>query len=235
MPTVRLLGIAALDSVLGVDAWKKGWVGVSLVDGSFSGAMTAPRITELLRAFPHAGIAAIDIPIGLPTDRPRACDAAAAAFVGPRRNSVFRTPPRAALEAPTFAEALVASRRLLGIGLSQQAYALGPKILEVALIATGGDQIIEVHPEVCFRAMAGRALQFPKSSWAGMQDRLELLAGAEIVLPADLGLANQVGPADVIDAAAAAWSARRFIRGEAVSVVKVPEVFADGRQVTIWY
>jgi Protein of unknown function (DUF429). len=40
---------------------------------------------------------------------------------------------------------------------------------------------------------------------------------------------------DVIDAAAAAWSAQRYLRGEANSVIKVPEVFADGRQVTIWY
>jgi predicted RNase H-like nuclease len=102
-------------------------------------------------------------------------------------------------------------------------------------MAVAGDKLIEVHPEVCFRAMAGRSLAFPKSTWAGMTDRLKLLAGAEIELPADLGVANEVGPADVIDAAAAAWSARRYFRGEARSVIEVPEVFADGRQVTIWY
>jgi len=223
------------DCVLGVDAWKKGWVGVLLVDGRFSVAITAPRIVELLRSCPEATVAAVDIPIGLPINRPRACDTAAAAFVGPRRSSVFPTPPREALEAATFQEALAASRRVLGIGLSQQAYALGPKILEVARVAVVGDRIIEIHPEVCFRAMAGRHLAFAKSSWAGMQDRLKLLAGAEIVLPADLGPANDVGPADVIDAAAAAWSARRFLHREAKSVVDPPEVSMDGRQITIWY
>jgi predicted RNase H-like nuclease len=230
-----LLGVAGPDSVLGVDAWKKGWVGVSVVDGRFSVALIAPKIAELLYAFPNAAVAAVDIPIGLPTNLPRACDAAAAAFVGPRRSSVFPTPPRAALEAATFHDALIASRRVLGIGISQQSYALGPKILEVALIAVVGDRIIEVHPEVCFRAMAGRALAFPKSTWAGMKHRLDLLAGAGIVLPADLGVANAVGPADVIDAAAAAWSARRYLRGEAESVVNPPEVSAEGRQMTIWY
>jgi predicted RNase H-like nuclease len=227
--------VSERDSVVGVDVWKKGWVGVSLVNGRFNEARTAPKIADLLFAFPDAVVVAVDIPIGLPINAPRACDAAAAAFVGPRRSSVFPTPPRAALEATTFQEALVACRRVLGIGLSQQAYALGPKILEVALIAVVGDRIVEVHPEVCFRAMAGSPLAFPKSSWAGMQDRLKLLAEAEIELPADLGLANEVGSADVIDAAAAAWSARRYLRGEADSVIKVPEVFADGRQVTIWY
>jgi predicted RNase H-like nuclease len=119
--------------------------------------------------------------------------------------------------------------------MSQQAYALAPKILEVALLAVVGDMLIEVHPEVSFRAMAGHPLAFAKSSWAGMKDRLKLLAEAGIELPADLGRANEVGPADVIDAAAAAWSARRYLRGEAQSVINVPEVFADGRSVTIWY
>jgi len=223
------------DTVIGVDAWKKGWVGVSLVKGQFSEAKTAPKIVDLLLAFPEAAVVAIDIPIGLPINAPRACDAAAAAFVGPRRNSVFATPPRTALEARTFEEALVACRRAMGIGLSQQAFALAPKILEVALVATVGDRLIEVHPEVSFRAMAGHTLTYPKSSWAGMKDRLKLLAGAEIELPADLGLANEVGPADVIDAAAAAWSARRYLRDEARSVISLPEVFADGRKVTIWY
>jgi predicted RNase H-like nuclease len=223
------------DEVIGIDAWKKGWVGVALVKGEFSAARSAPKISNLLLAFPDAAVAGVDIAIGLPTNGPRACDAAAAAFVGPRRNSVFTTPPRVALEATTFAEALIACRRELGTGLSQQAYALAPKILEVASIAVVGDKLIEVHPEVCFRAMAGHALAFPKSSWAGMNLRLDLLAQAGIQLPADLGLANEVGPADVIDAAAAAWSARRYLQGEARSVIEVPEILAEGRQVTIWY
>jgi predicted RNase H-like nuclease len=231
----KLLQVAMPDCVLGVDAWKKGWVGVSLVEGHFSGAMTAPKIADLLQAFPSATVAAIDMPIGLPVDQPRACDAAAAVFIGRRRNSVFTTPPRVALEAATFAEAVIASRRVLGIGISQQSYALGPKILEVALIAVAGDRIIEVHPEVCFRAIARRDLAFPKTSWAGLQDRLALLAGVDIVLPADLGMANEVGSADVVDAAAAAWSARRYHHGEAESVVNPPEVSPDGRPMTIWF
>lgn len=223
------------DSVIGIDAWKKGWVAVSLINGRFNEARTAPKIAELLLAFPDAAVAAVDIPIGLPINAPRACDAAAAAFIGPRRNSVFPTPPRAALEATSFHEALIACRRVLGIGLSQQAYALGPKILEVAQLAVAGDRIVEVHPEVCFKAMARSHLAFPKSTWAGMQQRLNLLARAGIELPPDLGIANEVAPPDVIDAAAAAWSAQRYLRGEANSVISVPEVFADGRQVTIWY
>jgi hypothetical protein len=55
---------------------------------------------------------------------------------------------------------------------------------------------------------------FGKRSWNGQQERLALLRATGIELPARLeaGLA----PADdVIDAAAAAWSAHRIARGEA--------------------
>jgi predicted RNase H-like nuclease len=68
---------AGRDSVLGIDVWKKGWVGVSLVDGRFSVALTAPKIADLLSEFPDATVDAVDIPIGLPINRPRACDASA--------------------------------------------------------------------------------------------------------------------------------------------------------------
>jgi predicted RNase H-like nuclease len=47
----------------------------------------------------------IDIPIGLPDTGSRAADHAARVAVGPRWQSVFLTPIRAALEAPTYAEA----------------------------------------------------------------------------------------------------------------------------------
>jgi predicted RNase H-like nuclease len=39
---------------------------------------------------------------------------------------------------------------------------------------------------------------------------------------------------DVVDAAAAAWSAQRIARGEARSLPNPPEL-VDGRRVAIWY
>src|SRR5438128_8363238 len=61
-----------------------------------------------------------------------------------------------------------------------------------------------------------------------MKDRLSLLAEAEIDLPAELGPANEVGPADIIDAAAAAWSAQRYLLGEAGSVTRCPKSLQMG-------
>ena len=62
--------------------------------------------------------------------------------------------------------------------------------------------------------MAGAPLADSKSTWAGAVTRRRLLAAQGIELPGDLGLAGQqVGVDDVLDAAAVAWTARRFAAG----------------------
>jgi predicted RNase H-like nuclease len=74
-----------------------------------------------------------------------------------------------------------------------------------------------------------------KSTWAGAERRRALLADAGIALNGELGLAGQaVGVDDVLDAGAAAWSALRVARGDAVSLPSPPEVFADGWPAAIW-
>ena len=75
---------------------------------------------------------------GLPASPPRLADRAARKFVGPRRSSGFPTPPRALLEAGTYAEARLVAKERFGIGISAQAYALGPKILESMPSGTTG-------------------------------------------------------------------------------------------------
>jgi hypothetical protein len=52
------------------------------------------------------------------------------------------------------------------------------------------------------------------------------------VLPDDLGEAGVVPVADVLDAAAVAWSARRFAAGEARSF---PAAASPGDRQVIWY
>ena len=101
-------------------------------------------------------------------------DEEARRFVGPRRSSDFPTPPRAILEAPTYDEALALAQALGGPGISRQSFALAPKILEVDAAASSDDRIVEVHPEVSFRAMAGHPIDFPKQSWNGLLFRRQL-------------------------------------------------------------
>ncbi|WP_433167181.1 DUF429 domain-containing protein [Kribbella sp. CA-247076] len=182
------------------------------------------------------GVVGVDIPIGLPVSGVRAADVLARRVVGRRASSVFATPVREALLAATHAEASAVNLRATGKGLSQQAYALARKILEVdAWAPTAGCAVIEVHPEVCFATMAGRPLVHPKSTWAGGEERRQLLAAAGMLPGADVGQAGEYAAVDdVLDAAAAAWTARRYADGRAVSHPDPPEIFPNPPPAAIW-
>lgn len=147
-------------------------------------------------------------------------------FVGPRRGSVFPTPPRAALLAASYADA----RRVLP-SLSAQSFALGRKILEVAGCLQ--ERVFEVHPEVSFAALAGRHLRHAKRTWNGQTARRLLLASAGIVLPDELA-AGRAAADDVLDTAVAAWTAARKASGQAATLPPEPPL-QDGRAVAIWY
>jgi predicted RNase H-like nuclease len=230
-------GAAANDSrVLGVDACKKGWIGISSDLRGYFG----PTIGALVEAADADGaleVVAIDIPIGLPTNGPRQADVLARKLVGRRASSIFSTPVRAALATTTHAQATAISVEATGKGMSQQAYALGAKILEVDAWARAGvgRRVIEVHPEVSFATMANRPLVHPKSTWAGSEERRAILRAEGIAVPAELGSAGAMASSDdVLDAAAASWTAARFAVGEAVSYPSTPESFGDGHAAAIW-
>lgn len=222
--------------VLGVDACKKGWVGLSSDLHGYFGR-TIGAVVQAAEGDGALDVVAIDIPIGLPTHGPRQADVLARTLVGRRSSSVFSTPVRAALAAATHAEATAISVGATGKGMSQQAYALGAKILEVDVWvrAASGRRVIEVHPEVCFAKMAGRPLVHPKSTWAGAEERRAVLTAAGIAVPGELGLAGEMANVDdVLDAAAASWTAARFARDIADSYPSTPESFGDGHAAAIW-
>lgn len=224
-----------MDVVVGVDAYKGGWVTVALWDRSVERCGVYGRIEELLEDHSDASVVGIDIPIGLPVRGAREADGLARRFVGPRRSSVFSTPPRSVLEAATYEDALVVTRHLGVAGISKQSFGLAPKILEVDEVARSDERVVEVHPEVSFRAMDGQTLKYSKKSWNGAGIRRQLLAQHDIVLPDNLGEAGLAPVDDVLDAAAAAWTADRIARGKAVSLPAPPEELADGRKAAIWY
>jgi predicted RNase H-like nuclease len=221
--------------VLGVDACRKGWVGISSDLRGYFGR----DIHDLVAAAVEDGalsVIAIDMPIGLPTTGPRQADALARALLGRRAPSVFSTPVRAALAAGSHAEATAISVHATGKGLSQQAYALGRKILEVDRWARSAAQpVIEVHPEVCFATLTGHPLQHPKSTWSGSEERRRVLASTGLVVPSEVGMAGEIaGTDDVLDAAAASWTALRYATGQAVCYPATPERFGDGHEAAIW-
>jgi len=206
--------------VAGLDGTKGGWATIILEEGLFSDDRLLPvetRFDELS----EVSILAIDIPIGF---GPRAADSAAREFLRGAASTVFTTPSRALFEQP-FGP---------GLGISAQAHALGPRIMRVTQLAAADDRIYEVHPEVCFRAMnACQPLRYRKKSAGGALERLALLRRHRIDV-GDLGETAHAPLDDVLDAAAAAWTACRLALGTAKSLPERPEI-VDGRSVAIWY
>ncbi len=208
--------------VVGVDGWKGGWVAVALAGGEFEAVRTAPDLAAMTARFPDAVAFGVDMPIGFASNVPRRADLAARTFVGPRRSSVFATLPEAAYRAATHAEANAICLEMWGKGISQQAFALRDKVLEVAALRADDSRIFEVHPEVTFAAMAGAPLAWSKASWNGQFQRRSMLKEAGIRLPDDLGPSGLVPAADVLDAAGCAWTARRRVAGEAQTLPADP-------------
>lgn len=221
--------------VAGIDAYRRGresgWVAIQLRGKRFGGAVSERSLSLLLERLGEAGVIGIDMPIGLPTKQARRCDLDAREFVGLRRSSVFLAPPRRIYQQPDYQRASALCRELTGKGLSQQAWGLRDKVMELAPLAKRDSRLIEVHPEVSFREMAGEELAYPKSTWSGQQLRINLLATAGIELPPILERACGVPASDVIDAAGAAWSARRvaITKGQAL-----PAQGATGDGKVIW-
>lgn len=206
--------------VLGVDGCPGGWVGALVT----ARGEVEWRLVEASPAGVHqmlsAGSAAtgIDVPIGLPATGARECDRAARRLLGGRRGTtVFPAPPRAILTAPSYGEACARSRRLCAKAVTRQTWNLVPRIADVDRVLCERRQahVVEVHPEVSYAVLAGTPLP-PKRGERGAADRLRALSGW--LADPEAALAAAPRPArvdDALDALAVAWSARRWLLGQA--------------------
>jgi predicted RNase H-like nuclease len=223
--------------VAGVDGCRAGWVAFKVEVPSFTTSVDVVDVPELLGSRPDNLLClAIDIPIGL-LDGSRACDKAARKLLGqPRGSSVFAAPCRAALSATTHAIASQINRNATERGLSQQAFGIIPKIKQVDDAITSDCQrwALEVHPEVCFWALNHRSpMKHNKKTPEGAAERIAVLR--PVFPEIEQHLANRptrVGADDMLDAAAAAWTALRWHRHEAECVC-TPERDETGLETTI--
>lgn len=210
--------------VLGVDAYKKGWVAIVLDDGRFSAAGVAASFGELLAKHAAASeVIAVDMPLGLVKEGSRDADTSARDSLpkGGVKSSVFPVPPRDVIETTDWHDALALAKQRFGKGITKQLFALAPRIREVDA-HVGNERIHEIHPELSFRRLADEhpeiaeaSALMAKKTWRGQHQRQALLAAAGIHLPCQLGEADRVPPDDVLDAAVAAWTALRIASGEA--------------------
>jgi predicted RNase H-like nuclease len=198
-------------AVLGVDGCPGGWVGLLLDGGAWS--WHVGDFAAMLAL--GAEVVAVDIPIGLPPGpHRRAADLQARILLGPQRSSVWPVPPRVVLEAGSQAEATALSRAAGSTGVSIQLWHVLAKVAEVDEAVRAGAPAVEAHPEVSFRRLGGRPLP-PKRTAAGRAERLALLRTwlPDLALPDPLP--GRAKPDDCLDAAACAWTATRWLRGDA--------------------
>ena len=106
--------------VAGIDGYGRGaWVAVVLEQGRFGGALVGRDLATLVPRLDDAAVIGVDIPIGLPDgSAPRMADVLARRRLGKVASTVFVTPPRAVLEAPTFADANRIARQVTDRGVS---------------------------------------------------------------------------------------------------------------------
>lgn len=217
--------------VAGVDGVTGGWVmAVTGVAGGspveFSLWATLGDLWSEARAR-RVLVVAVDMPAGLPGAERREADREAHRLLGARRASLFWTPPLCALDAADHVEANRRSWEETGRGLSAQAFGLMPKIRELRETLAPDDfaphsrpRAVEVHPESSFVRLAGEPMSESKREHAGHQQRLETLAAvfpniADAAVSAPPAGPPRPGLDDLLDAAAAAWTARRIVAGDA--------------------
>lgn len=223
-----------MSRVLGVDGWKSGWVGIELDHGRFAAAHVAPTLAGMLAAVPGADVVGVDMPLGLMAGEVRASDRLAQGLLAGRSSSIFVMPPRPVFDEPDHASATALAVALTGKGISIQAWGLKAKLLEAEALHELSKPMFEVHPELSFRQMGLLPTDGKKKSWRGQRARLRVLAGHGIELPEDLGAVDAVPADDVLDAAAAAWSAHRIAAGTAFCLPDPPQVSETGQQLAIW-
>ena len=206
---------------IGVDGCRGGWLAVRINESGTCGAEVYTDFAELWAGCQDASLILIDIPIGLKEQgrEERLCDKIARKKLGPDRGrSVFPAPCRPAFSGRTFTEAGDINERMTGRRLSQQTWAILPKIKEIDdfLLSnpTAHGQIREVHPEVCFWALARqRAMQYAKTKETGFEERYGVLVSfyppsAQVVYQVLSGYQRkQVKKDDVLDALVAAVTA----------------------------
>jgi len=224
---------------IGIDGCPAGWIAVSR--GACYIAQDLAMLLERIRP----DIVALDMPIGLADNGPRACDQAARRLLGrPRGSSVFPTPTRAALAGRTHVEASDLNAAACGKRISAQTYHLLPKIREVDLLLCESPywcaRVFETHPEVSFAHMnGGAAITESKKTRAGRARRQALIATFfdQTSYPVARNAVRRRDAADddMADAFACLFTAERIAGSAHTTLPAEPGIDAQGLPMQICY
>jgi len=221
-----------LKTFLGADSCKAGWFTVLLSEDNDWKVDVFPDVSNLWNKYNSASMILLDVPIGLRERGPeeRLCDIEARKLLSPkRRSSVFAAPCRQAVSAKTYEKASNINKQMTGRRLSRQTWNIIPKIREVDTLLSNDEsarsRIREIHPEICFWALAGHPMKHSKKTKKGFSERMQLL---ESVYPhtndmVDHAIStyrrNEVARDDILDALSAAVTAIVGVQ----SLISIPE------------
>jgi predicted RNase H-like nuclease len=175
-------------TVAGVD-WAKGeWLAVVITNGRHTDTITETKFSDLWERTPDLEQMLIDVPIGLPDDcksldNREALDSCARSVTG-RSSSVFPVPSRQACrlanEDAEYDDVAAKNEDEIGKGLSNPSYYFAAGIGEIDEFLLSNESsrqvVAESHPEVCFRGLLGRKLQYSKKTAIGVGERLEAMS-----------------------------------------------------------
>jgi len=220
---------------VGADGCRAGWFAIALTRNGQWQTEVILDLAEFWEKYQKASLILLDIPIGLKEKgaEERRCDKDARKLLGPpRASSVFRVPCRKAVYAAIYEEASATNAQITERRLSRQTWGICPKIRQVdSLLLTDASaraRLKEIHPEVCFWALAGRPMQHNKKRAEGFAERIEVLqsyhcATEEIVQHARKNYRGKgIKKDDILDALVAAITALAGLNG-LISVPDPPE------------
>jgi predicted RNase H-like nuclease len=209
--------------IAGIDGCRGGWImALRQLENGIVTLRLLPRLIELFDQAERPAMVAIDMPIGFADTAVkggRNCEQAARKLLPGKSSSVFSIPCRATLAATTYKEALAVNRRGNGIGLSQQAFHLLPKLRELEALITPQRQrrLVEAHPELAFALMnGGMPVLSRKRTAEGQRERRRMLKRHGITVGTLDDLPGGVAIDDALDAIALTRTAERLYRNEAV-------------------
>ena len=216
---------------VGVD-WASGyWLAVEYEDDQYVDVLVEDDFEDIWESYGSTvDRILVDVPIGLfdeddatSDERGRECDSLARKVLGSRWSSVFTPPARQAAELAedeSHKKISEKNREIVGKGLSIQAYHIASGIVEIDSFLNPDDEaekqrrrdeaekqrrrevVKEAHPEVCFAAFDGDALEYSKTSAVGFGERLSALENVvdepgEVFREIGRDLAEFDGDADV--------------------------------------
>lgn len=232
---------------VGADGCRAGWFAVLLAKESDWKIDVFPDVFSLWNKCCSALIILLDIPIGLREKghKERECDRKARQLLGSRRaSSVFPIPCRNAIYAESYEKANTINKQMTERGLSLQTWNIIPKIREVDTLLSNDEsarlKVREIHPEICFWALAGYPMEHSKKRREGLLERIQVLKSiyphTDDIIKQALSKyrRREVARDDIIDALSAAVTAMVGVGAhKLVSIPEAPELDSRGLRMEI--